>query len=191
MSETQVQQTKERIPLFLAIGITVVVSVPFSLWLGQWNMAVWVSFIVWAEYFALGAKPQALKTILPAFAYSAVITGLSLAAVPLLDFLPSVVKDGDLAVATALFIGLTFGVYSMKWAKVLQDGSLPFFNGISMVLAVAFTASYPPITENVYLAPLWAAVWVIALGIFGGLLGVFNVWITFPKKVSVSQEVKA
>jgi hypothetical protein len=183
MSETTTQEYRETIPLWLAVGITVVVTVPFTLWLGGWNMAVWVSFIVWAEYFALGAKPSAVKTIIPAFSYSAILTGLSLAAIQFLDFLPSIRADGDLATAVALFVGVSFMVYSMKWFPVLQEGSLPFFNGISMVLAVYFTASYPSITDTGWLMPLWAAVWVAILGVFGAFLGVFNVWLTFPKPV--------
>lgn len=186
MSDTQEAQYKETIPLWLAVAITVLVSVPFSLWLGGWNFAVWCSFIVWAEYFALGAKPSALKTIVPAFAYSAVLTGLTLAAIPLLAFLPSLVTPGDLAVMVALFVGVAFMVYSMRWAKVFQDGSLPFFNGISMVLAIYFTGSYPQIVSGP-LTPLWAAAWAILMAIFGGLLGVFNVWLTFPKKVESPQ----
>lgn len=175
-------QYKETIPLWLAVAITVVVSVPFSLWLGAFNFAVWCSFIVWAEYFALGAKPAALKTIIPAFSYSAILTGLTLAAIPLLGFLPSLVTPGDLAVMVALFVGVAFMVYSMRWAKVFETGSLPFFNGISMVLAIYFTSSYPQVVSGAF-APLWAAVWAILMAIFGGLLGVFNVWLTFPKKV--------
>lgn len=186
MSETQQAQYKETIPLWLAVAITVLISVPFSLWLGAFNFAVWCSFIVWAEYFALGARPAALKTIIPSFAYSAVLTGLTLAAIPLLAFLPSLVTPGDLAVMVALFVGVAFMVYSMRWAKVFEDGSLPFFNGISMVLAIYFTGSYPQIVSGP-LTPLWAAAWAILMAIFGGLLGVFNVWLTFPKKVESPQ----
>ncbi len=186
MSATSVRpaavQTKETIPLWLAVAITVVVSVPFTLWLGSWNMAVWVSFIVWAEYFALGAKPAAAKVILPSFAYSAVLTALSLTAVQYLDFLPDLRTPGDLAVIVALFVGVAFMVYSMKWVPVFQEGTLPFFNGISMVLAVYFTGSYPQVVTGAA-APLWAGAWVIVLGVFGVLLAIFNVWLTFPKPV--------
>ena len=185
MSDTQATQYKETIPLWLAVAITVLISVPFSLWLGAFNFAVWCSFIVWAEYFALGAKPSALRIILPSFAYSAVLTGLTLAVIPLLGFLPTLVTPGDLAVMVALFVGVAFMVFSMRWAKVFQDGSLPFFNGISMVLAVYFTGSYPQIVSGA-LAPLWAAVWTILMGAFGALLGVFNVWLTFPRKVDTA-----
>lgn len=181
--EIQQAEYKNTLPLWLAVAITVVVSVPFTLWLGKYNFAVWVSFIVWAEYFTLGAKPAALKIIVPNFAYSAILTGLTLAAIPLLGFLPSLVVPGDLAVAVALFVGVSFMVYSMNWWKGFQAGTLPFFNGISMVLAVYFTSSYPAIVQGP-LTPLWAAGWAILMGLFGAALAVFNVWILFPRKVN-------
>ena len=61
------QKTKNTIPLWLAIAITVVVSLPFGIWLDKLNLPLWAAFIVWAEYFALGAKPSALKTMVPAY----------------------------------------------------------------------------------------------------------------------------
>lgn len=60
-------QTKNTIPLWLAVAITVVVSLPFGIWLNRWNLPIWVSFIVWAEYFALGAKAAVLIKIVPAY----------------------------------------------------------------------------------------------------------------------------
>jgi len=183
-SDTPATRVKETIPLWIAVGITVAVSCPFTLWLGQWNMAVWCSFIVWAEYFALGAKPAAAKTILPAFATSAIGTAILLAIIPLMTFLPSLVVPGDLAVILVLGVGCGLLVYLMKFWKVLQDGSLPFFNGISMVLAVYFTSSYPAIIDQPSLAALWAGVWTVVLAAFGVLLGMFNVWLTFPKEVT-------
>src|SRR5512147_2394179 len=59
--------TVDRVPLWLASSITVVVSLPFGLWLGDFNLPLWVAFIVWAEYFQLGAKPVVLRTIIPAY----------------------------------------------------------------------------------------------------------------------------
>jgi hypothetical protein len=181
--EAPTSHVKETIPLWVAVGITVAVSVPFTLWLHQWNMAVWCSFIVWAEYFALGAKPAVAKTIIPAFASSAIGTAILLAIIQLLGSWPKVVVAGDLAVIVVLGVGAGLLVYCMKFWKVLQAGSLPFFNGISMALAVYFTSSYPHITDQASLGALWAGVWTVLLGVFGVLLGMFNVWLTFPKEV--------
>jgi len=172
---------KESVPMWLAIALTLVVSMPFGLWLGKFNFALWCSFIVWAEYFTLGAKPAALKLILPSFGYAATLTALTLFAIPYFAFLPSILTEGDLAATVVLFAGVAFMSYTMRWAKTFQDGSLPFFNGISMTLAIYFTNSYPKIGPEGAEA-LIAGGWTILMGAFGALLGMFNVWITFPKE---------
>jgi len=179
MSEQGV--VRETIPMWLAIALTLVVSMPFGLWLGKFNFTLWCSFIVWAQYFALGAKPAALKLILPSFGYAATLTALTLFLIPFFSFLPSLRTEGDLAVTLVLFVGVAFMSYSMRWAKTFQDGSLPFFNGISMTLAVYFTRSYPVVGPEITQA-LVAGVWTILMGGFGALLGAFNVWITFPRR---------
>ena len=67
-TQTSVEtETKNTIPLWLAVAITVCVSLPFGIWLGKLNLALWAAFIVWAEYFILGAKPSALKIMVPAY----------------------------------------------------------------------------------------------------------------------------
>jgi len=173
---------KDSIPLWLAVAITVVVSLPFGLWLGKYNLVLWCAFIVWAEYFALGAKHAAIRIILPSFIYAVALTSLTLFLIPYLGFLPKLVAPGDLGIAVALFIGVAFMVYSMKWVKVFQEGSLPFFNGISMSLAVTFTGSFPkPGIEA--LAPFAAGAWAIASAVLGVALAVFNIWILFPREV--------
>ncbi|MDT8897770.1 hypothetical protein QYE77_05780 [Thermanaerothrix sp. 4228-RoL] len=81
-----------------------------------------------------------------------------------------------------LSAGVGFMVYSMRWAKVFQEGSLAFFNGITMCLGVYFSGSYP----NIIAAPwntVWAGIWASLMAIFGVCLGVFNIWLTFPKEV--------
>lgn len=173
---------KDTVPLWLAVAITVVVSLPFGLWLGRYNLPLWCAFIVWAEYFALGAKPAAAKIILPSFSYSVALTAVTLFAIPWFGALPKLVAPGDLAVAAALFIGVAFMVYSMKWAKVFQEGSLPFFNGISMALAVTFTGSFPK-PEAAALAPFVAGLWAILAALLGVALALFNIWILFPREV--------
>ncbi len=171
---------KDTIPLWLAVAITVLVSMPFGLWLGKFNFTLWCGFIVWAEYFALGAKPSVVKLILPSFSYAAALTAITLFLVPYFSFLPSLVTPGDVAASLVISAGVGFMVYSMKWSKTFQDGSLPFFNGVSMALAIYFSNSYPQIVSG-GIAPLWAGVWTILMCVFGVILGIFNVWILFPK----------
>jgi hypothetical protein len=178
-------ETRETIPLWLAVAITVVVSLPFGLYLGQYNLPLWVAFIVWAEYFALGAKPEALRIMLPSYAVAAALTGVIMAAVAVLA--PSLPQNGALAIC--LFIGVAAMVYIMRYSKTLQAGSLPYFNGISMLLGVYFTSSYPTsaFTTDAHLLPLVAALWAILGGVLGGVLGWFNVTITFPHPVASSK----
>jgi hypothetical protein len=76
-------------------------------------------------------------------------------------------------------------VYVMKFSKIFSDGSLAYFNGMTMMIAVLFTNSYPKsdalsIQANVIIACLWT----ILAAVFGLFLGWFNVAITFPKKVA-------
>lgn len=178
---------KETVPLWLAVAITVVLVMPLALWLGEYNFALWCSFIVWSEYFFLGAKPECLKLIVPTFSLGVVLTALTLWAIPLFDFLPSIRTDGDLAATVALFLGVAFMVYIMSWSEMLQAGSLPYFNGISMTLAIYFTGSFPAFGETLP-APLVAGIWTILMGAFGSLMGVFNVWLTFPRAKAVTAQ---
>lgn len=177
-------ETKETIPLWLAVAITVVVSLPFGLYLDKFNLPLWVAFVVWAEYFALGAKPQALRVMVPAFALGVALTGVIMVAVAVLA--PSLPKNG--ALALCLFVGVGAMVFGMRYSKTLQEGSLPYFNGISMLLGVYFTGAFPTsaFTTDANLLPLVAAVWAILGGLLGAALGWFNVTITFPHVVASS-----
>tara|TARA_B110000444_G_C18485877_1_gene431294 strand:+ start:59 stop:616 length:558 start_codon:yes stop_codon:yes gene_type:complete len=181
IAESQQGELKDLIPLWLAVGLTVIVAVPFGLWLGKYNFALWCAFIVWAQYFVLGAKPAAIKIIIPSFCSAAFIIAASLWLASFLSFLPSLVTDGDLALTVGLSLGSCFAVYSMRWAKVFEEGSLPFFNGISMVLAIYFTGSYPDF-GGILPAPFGAAIWASVMCVFGCFLGFFNIWVMFSKK---------
>lgn len=177
MAAQATAQVKETIPLWLAVAITVVVSLPFGLFLGTYNLALWVAFIVWAEYFALGAKPEALRLIIPCFVLGAILTGAAMFTTVLLA--PTLTLNVALALSLFVWVGLM--VYIMRYSSTLSKGSLAYFNGISMLLAVYFTQSYPP-TADALLQPWVAAVWVILSGLLGAALGWFNVTITFPRK---------
>jgi len=181
-------ETKNRIPLWLAVAITVMVALPFGIYLGKWSLPIWASFIVWAEYFALGAKPKVLTTIVPAY-----IVGVVVAAVIMLGdvWLTNVFgtakmhTSGDIALFVSCFVGFCVFLYWMKWLPILQTGTLPYFNGISMLLAVYFVNSFVPFgtLSSAYWGPIVAAVGAILAGLLGAFLGWFNVAILFPHQV--------
>jgi len=173
------QEQTNRIPLWLAVALTVIFSLPFGLWLGPFNFTLWCAFIVWTEYFVLGATLKVVPIIVKNFAYSAVLTGGSVALIPFFGFLPDLVTPGDLATGTALTLGVAFMVYSMRWAAVFQHGALPFFNGISMALAVNFSGQFPHFGPEA-LQPLVAAGWALAMALFGIILGIFTVAAQLP-----------
>jgi hypothetical protein len=186
-------QTRNTIPLWLAVAITVVVSLPFGIWLNRWNLPIWVSFIVWAEYFALGAKASALIKIVPAY-----LSGVGVAAVIMTAYvwLSKVFgtahwfKPTDLALGVAAFVGFCFFIFAMNYIPFWRDNTLPFFNGVSMGLAVYFTGAFVhpfPAVVSVYALPWIAAAGAILAGLLGAFLGWFNVAILFPRKVTTAQ----
>jgi len=187
-------ETKNTIPLWLAVAITVVVSLPFGLWLKEWNVPLWAAFVVWAEYFALGAKPDALKIMVPAYILGVIGAVLVLILmVALQKAIPDVklVSATDVAIAIAFFIGFCVLVYAMKWFPVTQTGTLPFFNGISIGLATYFVfpifAKYGGLDfGSDYLIPVITGIPAILAGLLGAFLGWFNIVILFPREVPKS-----
>jgi len=186
-------ETKNTLPLWLAVAITVCVSLPFGIWLGDYNLPIWASFIVWAEYFAMGATPSALKTIVPAYILGVLVAAIIMTAYMLLGKAMGDVKiytATDLALFISCFVGFCIFIYAMKFFPVTQAGTLPFFNGISMGLAVFFTGAFvKPFGANLdpNLLPAVAAVGAILAGLLGAFLGWFNVVILFPRPVASAQ----
>jgi hypothetical protein len=185
--------------MWLAVAITVVVSLPFGVWLGNWNIPIWASFIVWAEYFALGAKPAALKTMVPAYTLGVIVAGIIMLAYTLTSkFLGTgtVFTSGafaftydHVALGLACFVGFCIFIYSMKYVPVTQTGSLPYFNGISMMLAVFFTGAFSKAivldgVDPAIVGPVVASIGAFLAGMLGAFLGWFNVTIMFPHAVS-------
>jgi hypothetical protein len=172
------------------------VSLPFGLWLKEWSLPLWAAFIVWAEYFALGAKPDALKIMVPAYILG--VVGAALVLVLMVAFqkgIPDVklLEPTDVGIAIAFFIGFCVLIYAMKFFPVTQTGSLPFFNGISMGLATFFVGIYATYgglkVEGdlaAYFVPIVTAVPAILAGVLGAALGWFNVTIMFPRPVGKS-----
>ncbi len=194
-------ETKNTIPLWLAIAITVVVSLPFGIWLSNLNLPLWAAFIVWAEYFTLGAQPSALKIMVPAFILG-VVGGALIC--ELYQVLAQIFGNGNVvnfglqtltynntALYIAFFVGFCILIYAMKWMPVVNGaGTLPFFNGVSVFLGVYFTGTYLGwfntlnITANLqYWVVVFCAISAILGGILGAFLGWFNVVILFPRQV--------
>ncbi|MEX1297216.1 MAG: DUF1097 family protein [Candidatus Limnocylindrales bacterium] len=179
----------ERVPMWLAIAITVAVSLPFGLWLGNFNLPLWVSFIVWAEYFQLGAKPSAILVIVPAFLVGVGVALLITTANVILEALTderAIVASGDVAAFVAFFFGFCVLLYAVRFVPLPLDttASLPFFNGISMMLGVFFTGAFltaAPEAEGTALEPAVAAVGVSLAMALGCFLGWFNVAILFRR----------
>ncbi len=203
-------ETKNTIPLWLAIAITVVVSLPFGIWLGKVNFPLWAAFIAWAEYFVLGAKPSALRIMVPAFILG-VVSGAVICELyqvfaqifgtgTLVNFGLQTLTSNNFALYLAFFIGFCFFIYAMKWMPVTGGaGTLPYFNGISVFLGVYFTGSFMGWFKDFAIAsnalPYWivifAAITAIAGGLLGAALGWFNVVILFPREVKKTSSVSS
>ena len=178
---------RDRVPIWLAIAITVVVSLPFGLWLGDYSLPLWVSFIVWAEYFVLGAKPSALKVIIPAFLIGVLgATGITTFSAVLQELLggAGLVAEDDASAFIGMFVGFCVFLYLLRYVPMdlFGSASLPHFNGVSMMLGVYFTGAYlaaAPSDLSPLLEPAVAAVGAALAGLLGCFLGWFNVTILF------------
>ena len=178
--------TKPTVPMWLAVCITVAVALPFGTYLGQFNFTLWISFVVWAEYFVFGANPEAFKTIFPCFTAGALWTGVMIWLATPFSFLPTLFAPGDLAMQAAFFVGGAVLVYAMDYVKIFQSGSLAYFNGMTMCIATVFSGAAPKIdfvAAHPQAATFWAAIWCVAMGWFGAFLGWFNIVILFPREV--------
>jgi hypothetical protein len=178
------------LPLWIAVPITVVLSLPFGLWLKEWSLPLWAAFIVWAEYFALGAKPAALRLMVPGFicgVIGAAFTMIVSLAIGKVANNPTAVTTGDIAWFVGLFLAFIPVIYVMKYLPFTAGpGGLCFFNGISMGLATFFVGIYagyggfkmPDGLE--YLSPIITSIPAILAGLLGAFLGWFNVAIMTP-----------
>lgn len=159
--------------------ITALLPLPLALYLGKFNVPLWCAFVVWAQYFVYGANPGAFKVIFPCFAAGALWSTVGMVATALLGTaLPFLA-----ALAIGFGVAIAFMIYTMRWVPAFQKGSLSYFNGMAMMLAVYFTGSYPTHIASGALAPIVAGIWAILVGWLGAIFGWFNVTITFPKEV--------
>jgi len=186
-------KTKETIPFWLAVGITAIIFLPLTIFLGKFNIPLWVSFIVWAEFFTFGATvKKAGKFILLAFPAGAAICALGfIASFSLSAALPGLggpSGSGMWGMWIGFGVAVCVLVYVMKFSKVFSEGSLAYFNGMTMMIAVLFTNSFPKGAEmTIQMNTVIACLWTIVAGYFGLFLGWFNMAITFPRKVAQQQ----
>jgi hypothetical protein len=177
--------------MWLAVAITVVISLPFGLWLKEWSVPLWTAFIVWAEYFVLGGKPAGLKIMVPSYILGVIGAVLVLIVMVEMQKLlpdPQLVSATDVAIGIAFFIGFCVLIYAMKFMPVTGGaGTLPFFNGISMGLATFFVGiyfTYGGLNVDSLLVPIVTGIPAILAGLLGAFLGWFNVTILFPRPVT-------
>ncbi len=187
---------RDRVPMWLAVAITVALSLPFGLWLGDYAVPLWAAFIVWAEYFVLGARPEALRLIIPAFFVGVLgALGITTANVILERLLvdASLVAENDVAAFIAFFVGFCAFLYAIRWVPLplSTTATLPFFNGVSLMLGIYFTDAFlaaAPAGFDAVLEPLVAAIGAMLACLLGCFLGWFNVLILFRTPIAAPQE---
>ena len=186
MSETNtIEETIARIPFPWAVSILVILTLPLALYLGKFNFPLWVCFIVWAEYFALGGTPKTAKIILPSLLVGVLFAAIWMATAV---FYTSVANHPH-----NLLIGLVIGTiwvtvvcYLIPRSNTLTEGTLAVFNGLALYLAVYFTKSIPAIgpMENPYWQIINASIWTLFTAYIGWCFGWINIALTFPKKAN-------
>jgi hypothetical protein len=181
----------KRIPLPWATAILIILILPLGFYLGKWNFTLWVSFIVWAEYFALGAKVDTWKLIMPSIPFGAVFgAAWCTSAVALCNILtPYWGPVNGLYAAFALtnLIWVPLILYGLRWHHAFTAGTLAVFNGLGLQLAVYFTGSLPKVgpMENAYFVIWWSFLWSVLMAYVGWFFGWFNIVLTFPRKPGI------
>lgn len=174
-------RTKECMPNWLAVAISVMVSLPFGLWLGDYSLPLWIAFIVWAEYFMFGSNLHGLRTLIPAFAFGIVMAAAVQSFATLLTSVfgdAHLVSAGDLATAVSYFIGFGVAVFLMDYIEVLRSGTLAYFQGIAITLAAIFTgqgAGYVGHSSNAYVLLIGSVIATALACLLGSFIGWLNV----------------
>ena len=203
----------ERMPMWLAVGISVVVGLPFGLWLGRFSLVLWVVFTVWAVYLALGGTPQTGVKVMHAYVGGAVSASLvqmfCIRLIGWMDFGPTFNPAAGPAfpvipVFIAYFIGFCAAVWWMKFQKNWLVSSLAYFSGISLTLGCIFTQQgggwvggvraadmAPFLVENQYLGVIGSLI-VSLLSAFGGCcIAALSVWLNGAKAPAPAVEADA
>src|SRR5674476_1329125 len=138
-------ETKNTVPLWLAVAITVVVSLPFGLWLKEWSVPLWAAFIVWAEYFVFGGKPAGLKIMVPSYILGVIGAVLVLILMVEMQKLlpdPQLVSATDVAL-TSCGSGRSFCISTMRIRTRTAPMTPRMYDG-TMIFS---PAGFPPKTK--------------------------------------------
>ena len=183
----------ERMPMWLAVGISVVIGIPFGLWLGGFSLVLWLVFTIWAVYLALGGTPKAGVKVMHAYLGGAVSAALvqlfCLRLLGWMDFGPKFNTGPHfrvIPVVIAYFIGFCVVVWWMKFSKNWQMSSLAYFSGISLTLGCIFTGqglnSYIANNPNQYVMVIGALI-ISVISAFGGcVIAALSVWLNGAKQ---------
>jgi hypothetical protein len=179
----QAQKIVQQVPLPVAVALTVAIALPFGLFLNQFSLPLWVCFIVWAEYFMLGAKPDTWKIVFPSIAAGGLTGALWMATSTVITSATGAHIIVGLLIGN--FIWVTALLYVMPRSTTLTTGTLAVFNGLALFLAVYFTGSVPAIgpMDNPYWVIVLAFFWMAIAAYVGWFLGWLNIILTLPKTV--------
>lgn len=177
----------QRMPLWLAVGITVVVALPFGLLLKGFNLVLWIAFTVWGVYLAMGGTPQAVRRLLPAYAGGAVSAALVHMFALLLSTWVTTPRwtfdNGALIVPVtiAYFVGFCVVVWWMRFSEVVQASSLAYFTGIALTLGAVFTGmgdtGYVGHNPNQYVYVVGALIVSVLSCVLGCAIAALSVWL--------------
>lgn len=177
----------QRMPLWLAVGITVVVALPFGLLLKGFNLVLWIAFTVWGVYLAMGGTPAAAKRLLPAYAAGALSGALvHMSALALSSWVttPQWTFDNGapvVPVTIAYFVGFCVVVWWMRFSELVQTSSLAYFTGIALTLGAVFTGmgdtGYVGHNPNQYVYVVGALIVSVLSSALGCAIGALSVWL--------------
>ena len=177
----------ERMPLWLAVGISVVAALPFGLLLKGFNLVLWIAFTIWGVYMAFGGTLEGAKRLLPAYAGGAVSGALvHMFALLLSSWIttPAFTFDNGalvVPVTIAYFVGFCVVVWWLRFSEACQSSPLAYFSGISLTLGAVFTGmganSYVAHNPNPYVYVVGALVVSLLSCAMGCAIGYVSLWL--------------
>lgn len=164
---------KQTIPI--EVTVAVLAGLSCFVTIAPVGLPVWALFIGWAQYFALGATPSAMKKIYPALIPGSLLAALCILFInnlyPLIGVMPSMMIS---VVITVFFLMLTLKIK-------LFDCGLAAFNGYSCVFATYYGGFFPNDPEMASVSILVALIWSFLGTSLGPIFGFLSVYLTFTK----------